>query len=415
LCGRNDRRNAVGGPWRSARDACRVNARRSLGRQLRRAGRYLWLAILILSGAPPAEAENSIWHRQGSAKDGNIIVGINRTNLAWEPAEVRKATVEAMRNAGIRAIRLSWREPAESMLDVLDHAAANDIAVLIEIPIGKRIVRDGATQRPGNDRLGRRYRLSDLDLQRLQSLLEDIAAAVAGRPLRLVALQLGNEINWADFNGDLPLLDPGEGFEHVEDLPEPHREAFERGLRLYARALRKLQIFRDRTPTLAGLPILTAGLAELSEAIPASGGAMVGRAATIQRLEAFGGLAAVDGIGLHIYRPFRIDIAPSQADTASILAAELAPCGTRTAARKPCWITEFGSGLQPGSCPFDDSRRARQIDVFFDTVSRLGTHAVAGAFYYDWDQGRPWAVFRCGKVTEAGQTLVRWSRRLEGH
>lgn len=321
--------------------------------------------------------------------------------------------MEAMRKAGIGALRLSWREPLESMLDVLDHAAANDIAVLIEIPIGKRIVREGATQRPGNNRLGRRYRLSDLDLERLQSLLEDIAAAVAERPMRLVALQLGNEINWADFNGDLPLLDPGEGFEQVEDLPAPHREAFEKGLRLYARALRNLQIFRDRTPALAGLPILTAGLAELSEALPGSGGAMVGRAAMLQRLQALGGLAAADGVGLHIYRPFRKEVAASPADSGPILAAELEPCGTRSAARKPCWITEFGSGLQPGSCPSDDSRRARQIDVFFSEVSRADAHAVAGAFYYDWDQGRPWAVFRCGEVTEAGRTLVRWSKKLE--
>jgi hypothetical protein len=360
------------------------------------------------------EAADEGERRQHPASDNVVIVGINRTNLAWEPAEVRKATMEAMRSAGIRAVRLSWREPAESMLDVLDHAAANDMAVLIEIPIGKQIVREGATQRPGNGRLGPRYRLSDLDLERFQSLLQDITAAVAGRSLRVVALQLGNEINWADFNGDLPLLDPGEGFEHVEDLPEPHREAFENGLRLYARALRKLQIFRDRTPILAGLPILTAGLTELSEAIPASGGTMVGRAATLQRLEAFGGLAAADGVGLHVYRPFHKDIAPSPEDTAPILAAELAPCGAPTAAGKPCWITEFGSGLQSDSCPSNDNRRARQIDVFFDEVSRLRTHAIAGAFYYDWDQGRPWAVFRCGKVTEAGRTLVRWSRRLKG-
>lgn len=367
-----------------------------------------------MTGGAYSQADERVEQRQQSPRDGGVIVGINRTNLAWEPADVRKTTIEAMDSAGIRVVRLSWREPAQSMLDVLDHAAAHDVGVLIEIPIGKRVVREGASRRAGNDRLGPRYRLSDLDLERLELVLDDIAAAITERPLRLVALQLGNEINWADFNGDLPLLDPGQGYQQIEAIPAPHREAFERGLELYARALRKLQIFRDRTPAFAGVPILTAGLAEITEAVPASGGSMVARAAMLQRLEARGGLAAVDGVALHIYRPFRSALAPSPAHSAPLLAEELAPCGARPAANKPCWITEFGSGLEPGSCPPDDSRRARQIDVFFNELARAGTRAVAGAFYYDWDQGRPWAVFRCGTVTEAGQTLVRWSKNLAG-
>lgn len=378
-------------------------------------GRCLCLgSLLVLTGVAHSNADDRVQQRQDLAGNGDVIVGINRTNLAWEPAEVRKATVEAMSSAGIRVLRLSWREPAESMLDVLDHAAAHDVGVLIEIPIEKRVVRKGAARRPGNDRLGSRYRLSDLDLERFELVLDDIAAAIAERPLRLVALQLGNEINWADFNGDLPLLNPGQGFQQIEAIPAPHRDAFERGLQLYARALRKLQIFRDRTPVFAGVRILTAGLADITEAVPASGGSMVSRAATLQRLEARGGLAAVDGVALHIYRPFRTALAPSPADSAPLLADELAPCGARPAANKPCWITEFGSALEPGSCPPEDSRRARQIDVFFNELARAGIRAVAGAFYYDWDQGRPWAVFRCGAVTEAGQTLVRWSKSLTG-
>lgn len=139
---------------------------------------------------------------------------------------------------------------------------------------------------------------------------------------------------------------------------------------------------------------------------------MVGRAATLQRLEALGGLAAVDGVSLHIYRPFVKDVALSPPDLTPFLAAELAPCGTRLAGNKPCWITEFGGGLPPDRCPPDDSRRARQIDVFFEEVLRDGRRAVAGAFYYDWDQGGRWAVFRCGEITEAGRTLVRWGDRL---
>jgi hypothetical protein len=405
--------------WRAAGNAetCPSPIRGGVHRIRRSAGRLsrcVCLGVLVLGCAWSAEGASPVQQDRHPTGDGAVIVGINRTNLAWEPAEVRKSTMEAMRRAGIRVVRLSWREPEQSMLDVLDHAAAHDMAVLIEIPIGERVVREEAEPRPGNDRLGRRYRLSDLDIERFRSLLEEIAAAVAERSLRLVALQVGNEINWADFNGDLPLLEPGQGFAEVEALPAPHRQAFERGLKLYARALRTLQLFRDETPALAGVPILTAGLAEITEAVPASGGSMVGRRATLQRLEAGGGLAAVDGIGLHIYRPFRQEVAPSPAESAPILAAELAPCGTRTTANKPCWITEFGSGLPPGSCPPDDNRRAGQIDVFFDEIMRAGKRAVAGAFYYDWDQGRPWAVFRCGTVTDAGRTLVRWSENLAG-
>jgi hypothetical protein len=374
--------------------------------------RCLWLGMLAFLCAPSAGATDDGRQHRHPAGDGAVIVGINRTNLAWETAEVRKSTMEAMRSAGIRVIRLSWREPEQSMLEVLDHAAAHDMAVLIEIPIAKRVVREGAEPRAGNNRLGRRYRLSDLDLDRFQSLLEEIATAVDERPLRLVALQVGNEINWADFNGDLPLLEPGRGYQQIDALPAPHREAFERGLQLYSRALRKLQIFRDRTPALAGVPILTAGLTEITEFVAASGGTMIGRAATLQGLEARGGLAAVDGVALHIYRPFHKEVARAPMESAPILAAELAPCGTRATANKPCWITEFGSSLPSGSCPPNDSRRAGQIDVFFDEIMRAGKRTVAGAFYYDWDQGPQWAVFRCDAVTDAGRALVRWTESL---
>lgn len=368
--------------------------------------------MLALLWATSAGTADDSWPPRQPPSDDVIIVGINRTNLAWEPAEVRKSTLEAMRASGIRAVRLSWRKPAAAMREVLDHAVANDIAVLIEIPVDKRIVREGAVRRPGNGRLGSRYRLSDLDLLRFERLLAEIAAEIAERPLRVVALQFGNEINWADFNGDLPLLEPGQGFEHVDDLPPPHREAFESGLRLYARALRTLRIFRDKTPSLADVAIVTAGLTALSDAISASGGSMVGREATFRRLEALGALAAADGVALHIYRPFHPRLAPMPVDSVPLVAEELALCGTRTAAYKPCWITEFGSSLPSGSCPSDDSRRARQIDVFFEQASHAGPGSVAAAFYYDWDQGRSWSVFRCGRVTEAGRALVHWSGRL---
>lgn len=345
------------------------------------------------------------------SSDDAPIVGVNRPTLNWSPAETRAATARAIAQAGIPAIRLGWSGPREAMRDALDQAARNNLGVLLAIGFLHDTVEPGRADaiRPGpGEPWGPRARLSALDLARYEAevgrALDDIRAS----GVRLLAIQVGNEMNAAGFNGDLPLLRPGVGWPSVEAVPEPHRAAFEEGLRRYVGALRAARAARDARPALRGVPVVTAGLDESDDAwMRQTMGSAVAAEAVLRRLAELGAFDVADGVGNHAYGPFWAD----GRDPRPMLRRAWAECGAALVGFRPCWVSEFGGAADsPQACDLVEGRRVAQLDAAAEVARELGPRRVAAAFFYDWDDHGSRSLVRCGRVSEAARRLAEWAR-----
>ena len=89
--------------------------------------------------------------------------------------------------------------------------------------------------------------------------------------ITFAALELGNEINWAAFNGEFPIPGQGRVF-GLEDLArDPEARQIAEGYRAYLRTLSVLKDIRDRSRLNRQTPVLSAGLADPGLAGPRPG------------------------------------------------------------------------------------------------------------------------------------------------
>jgi hypothetical protein len=147
------------------------------------------------------------------------------------------------------------------------------------------------------------YPLSNADPARFRLVFEPLFNELESLGITFAALELGNEINWAGFNGEFPI--PGEGRvfgrEDLEQDPEACQVAG--GYRAYLRTLTVLKDIRDHSRFNRETPILSAGLADPGSAgsRPTMKADAVTIPATLEYLRASGVDSLVDAYAVHTY------------------------------------------------------------------------------------------------------------------
>ena len=331
------------------------------------------------------------------------IWGVNHVHLGWLEPAARQNAIDAMAAAGVRSVRVDLLPPHDATVDALDRLAQRGIRAALVISLAApALVAADATPRPGRGVIHTVAALSQLNPQHFRTAFGAILAAIERRGIRLAAFELGNEINWAAFNGDLALLAPG-GAPHpaapkIAALARP--EIYREGLRRYVATLRVLRDLRDASMVNRATPIVSAGLAEMPVTFAAAVGAeFVDGTETLDVLRQFGLDEAVDGYGVHAYPERDSDAAGRARDFDRLTAL------CRRA--KPCWITEWGIAEPADACPVDESRR---LPLIAETIARFARSAaegrLSGAYYYDWEGEKPYAIWRCGGLTASGRLVL---------
>lgn len=349
----------------------------------------LFCALGVLSGAPSAAAE--------------MVWGVNHVHLGWLEPFARQEAIDRMAAAGVRSVRLDLVPPHEATLDALERLARRGIRAALVISLAEpELVAADATARPGRGVIHTVAGLSQLDPAHFRAAFGTLLATIERRGIQLAAFELGNEINWAAFNGDLALLAPG-GAPHpaaprIAALARP--DLYREGLGRYVAALRVLRRLRDASSLNRTTPILSAGLAEMPVAFAAKVGAeFVDGAETLDELRRFGLDAAIDGYGVHAY--------PERDTDAAGRARDFARATALCRRDKPCWITEWGVAETADACPMDDSRRLPLIAEALQRMAQVAAEdRLAGAYYYDWEAEKPYAIWRCGGLTASGRLVL---------
>jgi hypothetical protein len=370
--------------------------------------RELNIATLIVMIASLVFA--SVGHGE-VVRPGSPIVGVNRTNLAWESESKRTTILSEIHRAGIGVVRLTWREPDDQMVATLDAAREAGIAVLVEIPLSRKIVRHDANQRKNiGGAPGGRYGLSQVDLGIFERQVSHVLTLLQAHRVPIVGLQIANEFNWADFNGDLPLLDPGQSWSSFDVIPPEYRVTIEAGFENYVRMLDAARRVRERFADFARLPIISGGLADVSPNWAAKVGAtIIDAPAVMDWMRTRGAWTLVDGVGIHAYVAFGVN-QPLEAG----LKSRLHDCGTARVASRSCWITEFGGSVSASSCDISDPVRSSQIVRTERVLGTLRPNAVTAVFYYDWDQSPSRGLVRCGTPGDAARAIRNWVNSSQG-
>lgn len=327
---------------------------------------------------------------------------MNRVNIAWVSPAERRQILWTMAENGIRLVRLSLTPPIAASLDAVHVAHSLGIAVLLEIPLGYPHFYPGtARKRPGFGRVWDMFPLSDVDPEMARTIIRASLAHLDQAGITLAGIELGNEINWAGYNGDLHVYPNGGGPTARSGAGLARRASFEAGLSRYVDLAQVIKEEIVATRYNRHAPLVSAGLATMPHRFADSMGAeYVAPDEVVAMLRARGIDRHVDAYGIHFY------VDPRGDKRLDDVRAALALCRS-PADGKPCWVTEWGIANASTACPLDDTERARAVsDVRKILNATMAAESLAAALYFEWDGPSPYSVWRCGGLSSAGKAAV---------
>lgn len=342
----------------------------------------------------------------------STIVGVNRPNLGRVKDFI--SILQDMRKADVQAVRLTLDPPFETSISTIVEANRLGLKVLLNVPTWwPDFAFNGAIQRPG--RPGTQFysihRLSDLDVDRYESTLRRVIIAIENRGAQVDAFEIGNEINWAAFNGDLPLTTPGRLFGRANFAEAKESFKIEEGFQRYAAALVATKRVLLKTKQHQLTPVISAGLTgafATPNSVARTGASLVDLDLSIELFAKYRIFNNVDGIAVHVYVNNSSDKKPSlfrhlfhRVEQATRL------CEAGNEWKLPCWITEWGFKEQGNGCNFKirDSR-VRKVQDFQKSIGCLMTERrIHASFIFDWDKSPDYSIWRCGRLLESGQIL----------
>lgn len=336
-----------------------------------------------------------------SAAEQRTIVGVNRVNLNGLPVAERERIIRQMVGNGVRVARLNIVRPTADGIETLRIAHANGLSVVLNIGIlAPDYMRADAVARPAARRFTARPRLSELDIARFEARFAWLWREIEKSQVSLLAVEFSNELNWADFNGDLAVGERGTVYDGASISRMPGLPEFERGLDNYVAILRVARKLRDASSVFPRVPIVSAGLADIPAAWAArSGGDAVEASVFLAALRQRGLFELIDGVGLHLY--------PEGERWQAHIRQQMQLCGEAGTGRAPCWITEWGVANTDRACPADDRARAERVRAIeAEFLAYSGSGRVKALIYYDWDSDSRFSIWRCDQLTPSGRVVL---------
>ncbi|WP_374385146.1 hypothetical protein [Dongia sp.] len=353
--------------------------------------RHALLAAICMVAAGAVQASE--------AQPRGTEIGIATANIAWTPPSDMAATFEEIRQSGFTSVRIGLKEPRARAYAAFAAAKQAGLGIVVTVPlIDGAVATKDATPRAKAGSFFPAYGLSQIDLERLRARIDDLLAYAADAQIDLLGIELGNEINWSGYNGDLPLVAGGNVIERADGLPN----RFIAGLDLYGRAISLVRERLAADAAFKNVTLVTAGLADINAGfIKHSNATYIAPDVMEEALAARGIYQAAGAVGIHLYEPLR---RANKGDRRTLIEQQLDSCGAPAFAGRPCWITEFGSALAPTACPVTDPRDDL-LQPLLAHLARAGD-AVPRAYYYDWNADKGFALERCGKLSDLVHDLA---------
>ncbi|MBU6451656.1 MAG: hypothetical protein KGS72_07770 [Cyanobacteria bacterium REEB67] len=337
------------------------------------------------------------------AKKTDCPVGVNVNSFQNFSADEQDAIVRQLKTNKVRFVRTSLR-PDQKNMNLAKKLQDEGIGLVL-VPGLK--CKDGTRERPANAQYHTRAAmpLSAVDPAQSRANFQDIFDKLDAAGVVLTAIELGNELNWADFNGDFPVPGQGKAFNLSDLSHDPEAKRVAQGLLQYLKTLKTLKEVRDNSQLNKNTPLITAGMAACSGGIWQAKSKIDGVSipATYSFLRARGLDDLVDGYGVHVY-PGVVKEGDKTAlnERNQKLDESIFPPGKD----KPFWLTEWGFPSTAQNAA-DDKTRARSVvemREYFRHLHKQGR--LGGIFWYVWNEPDRCSIYRNDSLMEAGRHAV---------
>jgi non-reducing end alpha-L-arabinofuranosidase len=355
-----------------------------------------WLAGLLAAATMLLAAPPPAW-----ARDCNV--GVNVNSFQNFSAADQETIVEQLVSSGVRCVRTSLR-PDDKNIHLARELQDKGIGLVL-VPGAEFL--PGAPLRPADAKTHMRSAmpLSWADPERSRAYYQSLFDRLDANGIVLAGVELGNEINWTDFNGDFPVPGQGKAFTLQDLSRDPEAQKVARGFLQYLKVLAALKDVRDHSRLNRQTPIISAGMAAVT------GGAWqqklgvdgVSIPATYAYLRAHGLDTLVDGYGVHDYPPV---VQPGDKAAAAQRQAGLDSNIFPPGNTKPYWLTEWGFSSTAASSNQDQARArsVAEMRAYFDQLFRQGR--LSGIFWYVWNEPDHDSIYRNGALLDAGKRAI---------
>jgi hypothetical protein len=345
-----------------------------MGENLRRSGIFLCFVCVLLAlqltidsplGAPAKQFD----------------VGIDRSNMIWQSKQEQALIFAGIRKTGVRWFRDAFAYPPNRTADFVavvrqaKQAGLRMLVVVTQSPSDYDSAETGNAG-PAFEKLcgwpGGSFKFSQMNMSKFKDRLRGLLASLKAEGLGVDAFEIGNEVDWVCFNGDVPF-----GRDAGPDDVLMAARGYARFLEAAAEVIRDERYFPQAK-------LITFGMAHIDDTwdkpprhhlqkpaeFVASLGNLDGR--NYLRNERY----HIDGYGSHIYT--------SPDDIQRSVAASLAADTDTLGSELPIWITEFGFRADQFPNRAGDSR-GQAIDAFFKTLADEARSLFGPVFYYSYD------------------------------
>ena len=308
--------------------------------------------------------------------------------------------VEQLKASHVRFVRTSLRMD-EKNLNLAKRLQDEGIGLVFVVGLQ---FKDGTPERPKNDqyhvREGRP--ISATDVERSRETYQLTFDKLDQKGVKATAFELGNELNWVDFNADFPVPGRGKAFD-LQDLEnDPVGKRVAKGFLLYIKALEALKDVRDHSKLNHDAPIITCGMASVTGGEWQKKAKMDGVTipATYRFLKAHGVDKFVDGYGVHTYPSV---VKPGDKDGLAKREQMEDEKIFPSFCDKPFWVTEWGFPSQAADSKGDRerTRSVEEIRAYFHRLHQDGR--LGGMFWYVWNEPDRCSIYRDGTIMDAGR------------
>ena len=323
-------------------------------------------------------------------------VGVNVNSFQNFSAAEQQTIVEQLKRSGVRFVRTSLRPDEKNM--TLAKTLQSEGIGLVAVP-GVEF-SPNAKPRPADAKRHMRSAmpLSSADPELSRAYFQTLFDKLDEKGVVLAGVELGNEINWTDFNGDFPIPGQGKSFS-LEDLSrDPEAKKIAQGFLQYLKVLAVLKEVRDHSKLNQHAPIISAGMAAVSggpwqQKLGVDG---VSIPATYAFLRAHGLDKLVDGYG----------VKPGDKAAAAQRIAKLDQSIFPPGNAKPYYLTEWGFPSTAKSSAEDQTRTrsVAEIRTYFLHLFRQGR--LGGIFWYVWNEPDNDSIYRGGVLMDAGKQAI---------
>lgn len=323
------------------------------------------------------------------------LLGVNAAALPWVNSEVeRKAIVDAMANAGVKALRTLLVPPFDRTAEFVRYANESGIQVVLVVPLTLKDFYTDPSPRPARGRFPAINKISQLDTGKFLKLWGEALGRLEARRGKVLAFQIGTEFNSAQFNGDLPIL--GAILTQRTANEYAFWPQYQVGMKkLYQTAQIVSASLKDSNLN-DSLVVLGAFARPDTGWLISSGNTLVEPNVALQTLLELSIDRYVDAYAVHVY-PHIAKLGPAER-RANLLDHFEQALGVLPVS-KPMWITEWG---------FSEGDRLSLFCSFLSAldVSPLGKRVMA-TFIYDWNERQKHRVWDGKRVLGSSTSLFQ--------